>query len=572
MKTCAMMMLAGIMIAFCRPNHAATLYVSPTGTNNIAGKYPDWAGAATNIQAAITEAVNDDEIRVTNAEYRVSAAILVDRRVLLRSWNNGALDRTNTVINGQGLTSCLYLNFTAARVAGFCFTNGNGLGGGNNDYGGGVYVSAGIVSNCVISGNSANLRGGGIYIVSSSSSVLDSDIAGNTVTNGMGGGAAAVTASKIRNCKVRNNHAVTTANYSGGGGIYLQDQAEAVGCDIFSNVSDVAGGGVFINFHGTLTSNTIYGNQALGSASYNGGGGVCDYLPSAGINNIRACVLSNNIAGRAAGGGIQVRLANTAGYGVTIEDCCFRNNTSKNYGGGLDVSGAWQANTVRVTRCVFEGNAATNSDALGGGVSLDGAGIMSNCVVVGNTAAYRGGGIAFTRLNVGSEIPVVRNSLIASNTATANYGGGIFLNTTSIVENCTIVSNSAGSNGGGLYCVNAGGQVRNSVIYFNTAASGGNNCGFYSASGYVFDFNCMTPTNDLRSIPFAGVTTNDPLLADRAAGNYRLNTQSPCINTGSNQYWTTNAVDLDGRTRIRYGTVDMGAYEYIYRGSVFSAR
>jgi hypothetical protein len=34
----------------------------------------------------------------------------------------------------------------------------------------------------------------------------------------------------------------------------------------------------------------------------------------------------------------------------------------------------------------------------------------------------------------------------------------------------------------------------------------------------------------------------------------------------------TNSVDLDGRVRIRYGRVDMGAYERIAGGIVYGVR
>lgn len=41
------------------------------------------------------------------------------------------------------------------------------------------------------------------------------------------------------------------------------------------------------------------------------------------------------------------------------------------------------------------------------------------------------------------------------------------------------------------------------------------------------------------------------------------------VNAGTNQSWMTNSYDLDGRKRIRYGTVDMGAYEMIYGGTLY---
>jgi len=45
---------------------------------------------------------------------------------------------------------------------------------------------------------------------------------------------------------------------------------------------------------------------------------------------------------------------------------------------------------------------------------------------------------------------------------------------------------------------------------------------------------------------------------------------SPCINSGTNEYWMN--LDLDGRSRIdRFsGMVDMGCYEYLPAGIMFS--
>jgi hypothetical protein len=59
----------------------------------------------------------------------------------------------------------------------------------------------------------------------------------------------------------------------------------------------------------------------------------------------------------------------------------------------------------------------------------------------------------------------------------------------------------------------------------------------------------------------SGNISSDPLFVNAAAGNYRLQASSPCINTGTNESWMTGATDLDGTPRIVGGTVDMGAYE-----------
>ena len=60
-----------------------------------------------------------------------------------------------------------------------------------------------------------------------------------------------------------------------------------------------------------------------------------------------------------------------------------------------------------------------------------------------------------------------------------------------------------------------------------------------------------------------GNITNDPAFVNLAADNYRLQTNSPCINTGKSA--NSGSVDLDGRQRF-VGPIDIGVYEFIGPG------
>jgi hypothetical protein len=144
---------------------------------------------------------------------------------------------------------------------------------------------------------------------------------------------------------------------------------------------------------------------------------------------------------------------------------------------------------------------------------------------------------------------------------------------TGTIDNCTIVQNYASSKGGGVYC--AGGQgsvcigaINNTIIYSNNCASGPN---WYKdgVTGLGFTNCCTTPTNDL---PGSGNITNDPAFVGYAAGNYRLAISSPCINAGTNLSWMSGATDLDGHSRLDHYSriVDMGCYEYLNSGSIYS--
>lgn len=122
-------------------------------------------------------------------------------------------------------------------------------------------------------------------------------------------------------------------------------------------------------------------------------------------------------------------------------------------------------------------------------------------------------------------------------------GGGAF---GGMLYNCMLTRNGAGS-GGGVHNAN----LYNCVAYYNTALNDPN---FLSST---LDHCCTTPDPG-----GTGNITNEPMFVDREAANLRLLPDSPCVNTGTNQDWMTDAYDLDGKPRIYNGTVDMGAYEW----------
>jgi hypothetical protein len=161
---------------------------------------------------------------------------------------------------------------------------------------------------------------------------------------------------------------------------------------------------------------------------------------------------------------------------------------------------------------------SNNSASSGGGAY---SGTMTNCLVVGNLAAQ---------------------------------GGGVFTENNDVLYNCTIVSNTATSFRGG---VNEG-LIRNCVVYYNNAPGSPN-------GSPINAINCCTTP-----LPSgAGNFANAPLFANPAAGDYHLQTNSPCINAGNNSY-SPVAADLDGNPRISGGTVDVGAFEFQNPASIIS--
>jgi parallel beta-helix repeat protein len=241
-----------------------------------------------------------------------------------------------------------------------------------------------------------------------------------------------------------------------------------------------------------------------GFADYEGGGIYC--LST--IPVVSNCTISGNTAEY--GGGM---------YYGTAKNCTFSENAAP-YGAGIMDGNA--------SNCAIVRNSAADS---GGGMFF---GTANNCTISGNSASDSGGGMQYgTAFNC----EIIRNS--AGNCAGGMYYGNAY--------NCSISGNSAGDSAGGMYK----GKAYNCVISGNTATS-------YNDLYYTDSHHSCSPdlTHGNR-----GNTTNAPLYVDAANGNYRLQSNSPCINWGNNSY-VSISTDMDGNPRIIDGYVDMGCYEY----------
>ena len=159
----------------------------------------------------------------------------------------------------------------------------------------------------------------------------------------------------------------------------------------------------------------------------------------------------------------------------------------------------------------------------------------------------------------------VRDNVIAANTA--RYGSAIACQggANTRVANNTIVANN-GPNGAVWNNVSAAVHANN-IIAFNTtgflavlSANGStatptlrNNC-VYGNTTFNYRGLAADPTGT------GGNITQDPVLANWAAGALHIQPSSPCRDKGLNTY-APGATDIDGQPRIQNTTVDIGADE-----------
>lgn len=286
-----------IMSLLAQPTSAATIHVSPSGSH--ASPYDTWSTAATNIAAAVSAASSGDTILVTNGTYALSAPVLIDRQVTLRSVNGARV----TAIDGQDAVQCIRVTATNVVVEGFTIRRGTAL------YGGGIRFEAeGTLKGCVVEFCSAP----------------------GVAPSGQGGGASLEAGGLVEYCTFASNNA---SGY--GGGVHLNDGATLRNCVIVKNVS-YNGGGLVIWGSGGMESCTVVANVAS-----NYGGGIM--FQNGGW--ARNCVVYHNTA--AGESDISIFGASFP----TIDFCCTPGRDKLGAGNLTNVPPGWWTRRARMSGC-----------------------------------------------------------------------------------------------------------------------------------------------------------------------------------------------------------------------------
>lgn len=436
-------------------------------------------------------------------------------------------------------------------------------------YGGGVYLKNGLATNCCFSNNLAlstiaNGGGGGAAIFGGAS-LLQCQIANNISTSvqdstyGCGGGVLSL-GGLVSDCVLSGN----TASGSGGGMAFNGAATMASNCVIESNQAHEGAGAAVLQFKGTL-ADCIIRNNRISSSSGNGGGVLfrssvtgfiaerCDISNNWATGNggglniagksvlVSNCTINANVVTNGSSAGVYMSSASTVTCSRIVNNLVV--SDSPVYGVGFNIA----AGDGEVSHCVIQGNIGTNATKsiaiYDGGLRVTGAGTVRNCLIADNqvySAGY-GGGVSF--VNSGSACKI---------------------------ESCTIANNYAHGNGGGVYFLGDGADtIFNSIVYHNRATSGAevydttgnrNQTTFYnSCSGWLTALN-----NNITSDP-AFIDVDGDYRLDSLSPCINAGAHQDWMDAGVD-------LDGHPRIDRMGQQVDMGCYEHIFHGTFFRLR
>lgn len=355
-------------------------------------------------------------------------------------------------------------------------------------------------------------------------------------------------------------------NVSGGWDATFENQTD------YATILDAQNSGRVVNQTANFANLTVWSNLTIqhGNLTTNVdtyGSGV--FLRKNG--QVKHCIIQDNTFtytdANCQGGGVANNEVNE-NSDVLVDDCIIRRNQGT-HGGGVRIVGTIQ-------NSIIEENSTTNN--AGGGVHLFNGGCMYNCIIRNNTAGTVSnadmGGVRMS----GSPSGTLANCLIVGNHATKRIGGLSLESNTHTVFGNTIVNNSQASSTNPDWCgvrLNVGGPLQfcNNIVWGNKAnnevqASQILVSASYAAQANNFVNNALVWNGKLAdgadfNVPSTIFLTADPF-KDAANGDFTPTLASGLIDTGHGGYFH-GTTDLAGNKR-KQGTMDRGCYEQRVNG------
>ncbi|RLD09423.1 MAG: hypothetical protein DRI44_08480 [Chlamydiae bacterium] len=298
---------------------------------------------------------------------------------------------------------------------------------------------------------------------------------------------------------------------------------------------------VFYNFHHGIgvswDMKNVLANLIITNGNEYLGGGIFS-LKSLSAYSINNCDFVNNHAEK--GGAIASPKKNPETSG-SLENCNFIGNSAQNAGGAI-------YNMIfsdNIQHCLFINNSASNGAAISRSSS-----VIDRCIFSNNTATIYGGAVYETKKDI-------RNSLFVNNSAQKGGALAAAYYYSLDIQNNTFCKNHASESGGAIYETSKKYDFFNNIVWNNTAS---NNAQIYldvASTNYfnnaIQDWTWMQNNN----------LSNYPDFTDFANDNYHLQTNSYCIDSGTN---TPREIyswfDLDDSYRVVGYYVDRGCYEF----------
>ena len=475
--------------------------------------------AFTDVQTALDHVAPGGTVHIGDGTYDAGSELLIRNDV-----NWVGLGIGHTILSGGSTHRVVRLQTDRnVRISDLTLTQGNAtlanLSGPGK--GGAIYASGSSTSlqleRIEVSDNSAEARGGGIYLAHGTLTIQDSQITANATVgtdpgHGMGGG---IFLDQASSALIERSTLKKNVGWGDGGAIAME-------------------GGSLSLLDSALSDNTTHG----------GGAGISSRANS--DLSLTRCQIAGNVAsGDQGGGGIDV----TKSSAVTIRDSTLSGNQSSafhgsnarlaNGGGALCVSDSSYGDIYNST---ISGNSATG---YGGGFYAGASQLeLNHTTVIGNTAGLGGGAVIASKYDLTNDVSysssfyhlTLNNSLVAGNTGTS-AGPDLYQHSSSLAKFTLQGRNFVGNLSGTEYS-----QSRPTDLLTYTEGQ--------QLSDLVETGGTGTPT----FVDNGGPTRTIALVAGSPAINAGVNASLP----GTEPFDQRGA----GYYRISGGTIDLGAFEF----------